>query len=1240
MMTGDIFRHKKKFVLYLLLLCFSNTALFAQPDSVIVNSYARVTSRSNNQVILNDASSFNTGDTVLIIQMQGVAINTTDALGYGTTVEQRVGIPGRYEFLIIQNKTGNTLTFGTNINKYDPLGYVQILKVPYFNTLDQAKVLTCKKWDRINKTGGVLAIIVGKTLTLNQNIDVSGKGFTGGKDTIGLGDCSSTSGILETYSFPRSFQNAGYKGEGLASNLSPCPTCLPQVLPEYLKGQGVLFTGGGGGNGKFSGGGGGSNRGIGGQGGQEYYSCPPQINLGGYYGVSVTGTEIDTATGGIFMGGGGGSSTRWAGSVSTAGGNGGGIVIIVTDELIGNGNKIIADGKSVSTSKLNAGAGGGGGGGSVIISSNSLSAVELSVKGGNGGNHLDGFGEGGGGGGGLTWISQLSGPPTVINNLDGGSHGIDTIQGTSSASSGSQGLAKYNFKAQLNGFLFNSIHSSVTGDQTDSVCSNVIPPKIIGTTPVGGTPGTGYLITWEKSYNLSVWIPLVTNSTDPADINYTPAGPPETSTVYYRRTVTDHSLPTPIIDYGNTVQIIVQQAIQNNFIVANPDTICNGMDPLLIKQGTPDLIVPSTSFLKYIWQDSTLGISWGTELPGDNVKEYVPPGGLTKDTWYRRTVISGRCVDKSSLTKIRVLDKINNNAFSQLYDTICFGGNTNLNTSAGPTGGDGTFRYLWESNSTGLTGPWSPIIPSQTAASFDPDASVSLPAGDHYYRRKVFSGELNACQDSGAVASRKVLPVITNNLIQSDQTICANTAFLPLSGTTALPAGGAGTYSYLWEQSPNGTTLWTNATGNITGNTYSSPVPSLTLPTWYRRTVNSGLFKNNPVCTNTSPPVAITVQPAILNNNITIQGSSPDTTICNGQIPNQLVRNGSPLTGGNGTFSAQWEASTSPVGTFADISGANSFTFTEVGLMSSRFYKLKVTSGTCLSESNIASVNVLPKIAGFNIEGDQSICKNQPLPALNSIAPGPTGGDGTYRYKWAQNVANAGWTDVASNGAAASYSKSSISDPTDYKRYIYSGPMDCCQDTSNIVSITILPIPAAPNPGPDTTIFSLGRIYQMKAAPPLAGETGAWTTVSGDGKTDDNSYNTYVRELNGTTTFLWTVTKGTCSLDSTLVITLSDDNKAIPQGFSPNYDQVNDVFKIDGLYKKDETVQLSVVNGAGTEVFSTSSVSGDTSKWKDWDGKNSAGIELPEGTYYYILKVTTSKGFVTRKSGFIILKRY
>jgi gliding motility-associated-like protein len=95
----------------------------------------------------------------------------------------------------------------------------------------------------------------------------------------------------------------------------------------------------------------------------------------------------------------------------------------------------------------------------------------------------------------------------------------------------------------------------------------------------------------------------------------------------------------------------------------------------------------------------------------------------------------------------------------------------------------------------------------------------------------------------------------------------------------------------------------------------------------------------------------------------------------------------------------------------------------------------------------------------------------------------------------------------------------------------------------------------------------------------------------------------------------------------------------IPEGFSPNGDAWNNKFIIDGLNLTDTQIgELSILNGAGTVVFTTTNKDGQ--EWVDWDGRNNKGIELPEGTYYYLLKLTTSEKRVFKESGFVELKRY
>ena len=178
--------------------------------------------------------------------------------------------------------------------------------------------------------------------------------------------------------------------------------------------------------------------------------------------------------------------------------------------------------------------------------------------------------------------------------------------------------------------------------------------------------------------------------------------------------------------------------------------------------------------------------------------------------------------------------------------------------------------------------------------------------------------------------------------------------------------------------------------------------------------------------------------------------------------------------------------------------------------------------------------------------------------------------------------------------------------------------------------------------GPPASIYSIDKIYHMQAINPgLVGETGTWAVLdNGQSTIDDTTkFNTIVRNLSAknVNSFLWTVHRGPCKLSDSVNITLNQDFE--PRAFSPNGDKVNDTFVIEGLDKEDNWVDLTIVNGAGTEVFSTTNRNGQ--KFDDWNGKNSKGLNLSEGTYYYMLKITPKDGTSTsKKSGFIILKRY
>jgi gliding motility-associated-like protein len=1183
---------------------------------------------ASDRVIVDDATNFASNDTILLIQMQGVEI-LTGALDYGN-INGFFGQPGMHEFMIIQsvNYLTQEIVFRNNLLKtYDTRGNIQIVRVAFYNSVVVTGPLTCNPWNSTTKNGGVLALIVGRSLKLNADIDVSSKGFIGGNDIAGEGRCQLVAPLTSNKTYPLSFLNAGFKGEGIA--IHDFSGVL--LAPNNVKGNGPNFTGGGGGNGRFSGGGGGSNRGAGGIGGYESNACTaPQA--GGLGGIKSESPSFPSLVDRIYLGGGGGASTSLTG-LSQPGGNGGGIVIIVTDTIIGNSHKIISNGSNGGTAVANGGSGGGGAGGSVALSVTSYGSTPLtiSISGGNGGDNPDIFGEGGGGGGGLFYYLT---PPSANVQIfkDGGTQGNFSNPPTNPGLPGETGDTKPGFKAILNGFLFNSISSSVTGNQIDSVCSNMIPPKINGTIPVGGTGP--YIYKWEKSYDQSAWTTLVN---DPDPTNYIPSVV-ETATVWFRRTITDNS-PTPLVDISKSVKIIVQPFIKNN-IVGNSDTICFAQNPPAFTSKAT--LQDGNGKYSFNWEVSLNNSLYANPANSHNTEGYTPLPALTQTSWYRRTVTSGRCIDSTAIVKITVLDTVKNNKILNSPPDICYGMTfTNLSATTPATtpalsGGDNSYIFKWQSNING-TG-WGTAPGVSNGAGYNPvELAQRIPSNQYIYRRVVYSGSNNVCVSTSDSVIVKDFPVITNNSIAPVPPICFGTVPANIIGSKPPTLSGGNTiYNYNWQDSSKFHT-WTLISG-ATGADYQPPI--LTDTTSYRRSVLSPDISTG--CFDISNSIKIIVHKPILNNSISVSGGGTTETICNNQQPGTFQ--GTIATGGTGiagSYVYQWKFSfDNSVFTPVATAGAG-VNYSPPQLTATTYYQRQVTSGACIVNSNSITETVLPAITNNTISGNPKVCYSLVPDAITGATL--SGGSGTYKYFWWQSTdGGAIWMAASGTNTSSAYQPPALFNAIKFERTVTSGLNDCCTSTSNVFDIGIDPLPASPiNAGHDTIIYSIEKIYHMNAIKPLTGETGVWDVLdNGTSSIDDTTkYNTTVRNLSiGNNSFLWTVNRGLCKLSDSVTIELLKD--FIPQGFSPNGDAYNNTFIIEGLNLDDNYADLSIVNGAGTEVFKTSNR--DNQKWSDWDGKNSRGLDLSEGTYYYMLKVTSkqSNGPVFKKSGFIVLKRY
>ncbi|MCS6916909.1 MAG: gliding motility-associated C-terminal domain-containing protein [Chitinophagales bacterium] len=414
----------------------------AQLISGVVNDYAAVLSISGSQITVNLPTLFNPGDYVLLIQMQGADINTTNNASFGDITAYNQA--GNFEFGKVASVSGSIVELTQPlIHSYQTGSSVQLIRVPAYCRATVVDTLTCKPWD--GSTGGVLAVICYGALELQSVVNVSGKGFRSGPTCVGGWGCGNTNYYLNNVTC-----NGGKKGEGIYLITSNA----------YTGGRGKIANGGGGGNPGNCGGGGGANYGAGGLGGYEYNLCFNTIQ-------GIGGQALDYTLGKIFMGGAGGTGFNDNMQTQFAGGNGGGIVMLICDSLIGNGYGIYARGNSVNGVTNDESAGGGGAGGVVCLdAAEVIGSVTVSVQGGKGGDTYNNIfvgqchGPGGGGGGGVIWLSSSSMPTGITAELNGGAPGLvlnplSTCYNTSwGATAGSDGNVLFDFP----GFPFSPAH--------------------------------------------------------------------------------------------------------------------------------------------------------------------------------------------------------------------------------------------------------------------------------------------------------------------------------------------------------------------------------------------------------------------------------------------------------------------------------------------------------------------------------------------------------------------------------------------------------------------------------------------------------------------------------------------------------------------------------------------------------------------------------------------------------------
>ncbi|MBF8962858.1 gliding motility-associated C-terminal domain-containing protein [Pontibacter sp. FD36] len=403
---------------------------------------------------------------------------------------------------------------------------------------------------------------------------------------------------------------------------------------------------------------------------------------------------------------------------------------------------------------------------------------------------------------------------------------------------------------------------------------------------------------------------------------------------------------------------------------------------------------------------------------------------------------------------VTVNKRINSNSLTAPSAPICAGQRPNVLTGTTPSGGNGSYTYQWESSVTGADVGFSPVA-GATGATYQPEALEQTT----WFRRVVLSGP---CEAHTSVAVKvDVLPAISNNTITVEKgTICAGDVLQQLKG--AVPAGGNGSYTYLWESSRDGQ-HFTAAAGTNNQPDYQAPAP-LTERMWYRRVVYSA-----PCQQAVSPVLEIVVQPVITNNTITTQSHS----VCAGDTPSELK--GTRPTGGNEQPVYLWESRTESTD-FAPAAGNNtSMNYQPGQLTETTWFRRKVVAGECYNTSAEVRILVNAVISNNTISADQVICTGTAPAKLTGSQPG--GGTGSYTFYW-EAAGNDGVFRKVNNSASADLNVGILTTTTSFRRVVESGP---CQHVSNVVTVTVSPVIS------NNTIGLNQSIFRGQTPAPLSG---------------------------------------------------------------------------------------------------------------------------------------------------------
>jgi hypothetical protein len=433
---------------------------------------------------------------------------------------------------------------------------------------------------------------------------------------------------------------------------------------------------------------------------------------------------------------------------------------------------------------------------------------------------------------------------------------------------------------------------------------------------------------------------------------------------------------------SSSATLTVVAAIINS--ISSSQIICSGILPATLTGSA------SVGYI-YLWQSSTVSSVSGfvTASGVNNAANYSPNPGST-NTWYQRVVTNAGCSSTSNVDSITVNPTPISISSQPAAQQICAGGTASFSVTAS---GPGTLSYQWyENKGSGFNalvdgGIYSGSLTSQLTLT-----GATAGMNGYTYRVQVFASGCSASSlNSNAVAlTTNSAPAITGNNPAS---------VLACSGSTiGITVNASGlNLNYQWQQ--NTGSGWTNLADNVVFSNVNGNVLEITA-------VSSSLNGSQYQCLITG-----SCSPGVTSATSTLTVDAP---IANNSIANsQVLCAGTPAaftastpTGGNGTYTYQWEQNTGSGWT--NIIGATSINYSPVPLAQTTSYLRAVTDGTCSNNSSQITMTINPATSTTN-PTNTTVCAG--TNATFSVV-----GTGTnLSYQWQVNPGSGTFSNVTNS---------------------------------------------------------------------------------------------------------------------------------------------------------------------------------------------------------------------------------